>query len=143
VRVRVEVVLPVDAGSAWAALVEWERQPEWMVDAASVRVVSDRRSGAGVRIAVRTRILGVPALTDVLEVTEWDPPSRFVMARSGFVRGSGAWELAPAQDGTVFRWSEDIRLPIPVLGELALLLYRPVMRRLMRRSLRNLAAQLE
>ena len=138
-----EVLLPTDAGSAWAALLEWERQPEWMVDAASVRVVSAERLGRGVRIAVRTRILGVPALTDVLEITEWDPPRRFVMARSGFVRGSGTWKLSPVPAGTVFRWSEEIRLPIPVLGELALRLYRPVMRRLMRRSLANFAARLE
>jgi Polyketide cyclase / dehydrase and lipid transport len=125
----------------WLAL-QWERQPEWMVDAATVRVLSARGSGVGVRIAVRTRILGVPALTDTLVVTAWEPPVRLEMERRGFVRGRGEWRLEPTAGGTRFTWSEELRLPIPLLGEIALTLYRPMMRRLMRRSLGNLAAAL-
>jgi hypothetical protein len=113
-----------------------------MVDAVSVRVISPERIGVGVRIAVRTRILGVPLLTDVLEVTEWEPPRRLVMVRRGFVRGLGVWVLEAADGGTGFRWEEEIRVPIPLLGELLLCLYRPLTRRLMRRSLENFAARL-
>jgi hypothetical protein len=39
---------------------------------------------------------------------------------------------------TRFTWTEELSLPIPVLGELALLVYRPVLRRIMRRSLASL-----
>ena len=117
----------------------WERQPEWMVDAAWVRVLGHWREGVGARVAVRTRILGIPAFTEILEVTEWEPPRRLVMAHRGFVRGTGEWSLEPAEGGgTIFRWVEELRVPLPGLGELALLAYRPVMRRLMVRSVGNL-----
>lgn len=136
------MVVPAGPGDVWVTLLNWERQPEWMVDAVTVRVVSPRPGGVGTRIAVRTRVLGLPMLTDVLEVTEWDPPRRLVMARRGFVRGIGTWLLQPEPAGTRFAWSEEIRVPIPVLGELVLVAYRPVMRRLMLRSLENLSARL-
>jgi hypothetical protein len=142
VKVAAEVRLAADVPTAWARLVQWERQTEWMVDAASIRVASPHREGPGVRIAVRTKILGLPLLTDVLEVTEWDPPRRFVMVRHGFVRGRGEWRLEPEGDGARFIWSEELTVPIPVLGELALAVYRPLMRRLMQRSLANLASML-
>jgi hypothetical protein len=46
--------------------------------------------------------------------------------------------VEPAGRGAGFTWTEELGLPVPVLGELALLAYRPFMRRLMRRSLSNL-----
>ena len=49
-----------------------------------------------------------------------------------------AWSLARL----VIVLTEELRLPIPLLGEALLLAYRPVMRRLMRRSVLNLAARL-
>jgi hypothetical protein len=142
VKVGAEVLLPATPAAAWLVLLDWERQPEWMVDAVSVRVVSAQREGAGVRIAVRTRILGLAVLTDTLEVTGWDAPRELTMVRRGVVRGTGRWRLEARPGGTRFEWTEEIRMPIPVLGELLLRLYRPVMRRLMRRSLGNLAARL-
>jgi hypothetical protein len=35
-------------------------------------------------------------------------------------------------------WTEELSLPIPLLGELALLVYRPLLRRLMRGGLESL-----
>ena len=136
-NVRAEVRLPVRPEEAWRRLLMWERQPEWMVDAAQVRVLGHRREGTGVRVAVKTRIFGIPAFTEILEVQEWEPPQRLTMAHGGPVRGVGEWWLQPDPDGTLFRWIEDVRLPIPVLGILAMAAYSPVMRRLMRRSVEN------
>lgn len=142
-RVSSEVVLPLPIERAWALLLRWEDQPRWMKDADSVRVLGSRREGVGTTVAVRTRVLNVPLFTERLEVTIWDPPRRLVMAHRSFVRGVGTWRLQPVEGGTWFAWSEDLRLPVPVLGELALRVYRPFMRRLMRgalASLRELAA---
>jgi hypothetical protein len=142
VRVSAVVRLPQPPDVAWARLIDWDRQPEWMADAAAVRVLTERREGAGVRIAVRTRVLGVPLLTDVLEVAEWDPPRRLAMARRGFVRGRGEWRLEPSDGSTLFSWHEEIRVPVPLLGELVLSVYRPFLQRLMRRSMGRLAETL-
>jgi hypothetical protein len=60
------------------------------------------------------------------------------MAHRGLVRGVGEWLFEPAGRGARFTWTEDLQLPVPLLGEVVLLAYRPFMRRLMRRSLSNL-----
>ena len=141
-RVEASTHLPVPPEGAWRALLRWEDQARWIRDADSVRVLSPHREGLGVRIAVRNRVYNVPLFTEELEVTRWEPPHVLEMTHRSFVRGVGTWALAPEATGARFRWSEDLALPIPVLGELALLVYRPFLRRLMRGALRDLSAYL-
>ncbi len=137
---RASVTVGLAPQALWDVLVRWEEQVRWMRDAASVRVLGARREGPGVRLAVRTRVLNVPLFTEELEVTLWEPPRRLVVAHRSFVRGTGTWTLEPVGTGTRLRWSEDLRLPVPALGELALLVYRPVLRRLMQGGLDRLSA---
>ncbi|MGZ5327886.1 MAG: CoxG family protein [Actinomycetota bacterium] len=137
-QVRREIVLPTTPDEAWAVLMDWERQADWMLDADRVVVVSERREGVGVRLAVKTRIAGIPAFTEPMEVTGWDPPRRLEIRHGSLVAGEGSWELGPVEGGTRFTWTEDIRLAIPVVGELAARCYRPVMRMLMGRAMDGL-----
>jgi uncharacterized protein YndB with AHSA1/START domain len=139
-RVSSAVILAAPVERAWEVLLRWEDQARWMKDADSVRVLTARREGVGTRIAVRTRVLNVPLFTEQLEVTAWDPPRRLVMAHRSFVRGVGTWTLEALEGGSLFTWTEDLSLPVPALGELALLAYRPFMRHLMRGALANLRA---
>jgi uncharacterized protein YndB with AHSA1/START domain len=136
VRIREEAVLGASVAEAWAALVQWEDQARWMKDADFVRIESDAREGVGVRLSVKTRVLGIPLFVERLEVIEWEPPRRMVVRHGSFVHGTGEWllESAPGNRCT-FRWTEDLRLDLPVAGELALRAYRPFMRHLMRGSL--------
>jgi len=138
VRVDVSVVLPVPLETAWAILTRWEEQPRWMKDADRVEVLTPHREGVGVRLAVKTRVFNVPAFTEVLEVTAWEPPSRLEIAHRSFLRGRGVWTFDRIDEGTRFSWLEDVRLPVPVLGELALVAYRPFLRLLMRGALAGL-----
>jgi hypothetical protein len=135
-------VVPAPPELVWQTLLRWEDQPRWMRDADSVRVVGSRREGVGVRIAVRTRVLSIPVFTERLEVTEWDPPRRLALAHRSVVRGTGIWTLEPARGGTRLRWTEDLELPVPILGELVLRAYRPLLRRVIRGSLGDLRASL-
>lgn len=141
-RVSRSVVLAVPVAAAWGAVSEWEAQPRWMRDADSVRVLTDRRTGVGARIAVRTRVLGIPAFTEVLEVVAWDPPHRLRLAHRSFIRGHGEWTLRAPRSGdpdrTLFTWTEELTLGVPAIGPLALAAYRPFMDWLVRGSLQNL-----
>ncbi len=142
-RVSVDGALPVGRETAWAYLVRWERQAAWMADADEVRVIGPQRQGVGVRIAVRTRVLDVPTFTEILEVVRWEPPRLLQIAHTRFVDGVGEWRLDAIDDGrTRFTWTESLRLPVPVLGEVALRVYALVMRRLMRRAIDGLAREL-
>jgi carbon monoxide dehydrogenase subunit G len=133
-RVEREIVLPTTSDEAWSVLVDWERQADWMLDADRVEVVSESREGIGVRLAVKTRLFGVPAFTEPMEVVAWDPPRRLAIRHGSAVAGMGVWDLLPVAGGTRFLWVEDIRLQVPLVGELAARVYRPVMRKLMGRA---------
>lgn len=136
-------LLPVPPAEAWRIVTEWEAQAAWMADADRVEVLGDRREGVGTRVAVRTRLFGVPAFTEVLEVVAWDPPATLEVRHSGLVRGIGRWRLTPEASGTRFSWEEDVRLAVPLLGRVAARAYVPFMRRLMRRSLARLDSYLQ
>jgi uncharacterized protein YndB with AHSA1/START domain len=142
VRVEASTHLPVPPADAWRVLLRWEDQARWIRDADSVRVLSPHREGLGVRIAVKNRVYNAPMFTEELEVTRWEPPHVLEMTHRSFVRGVGTWALAPEGAGARLRWSEDLALPIPILGELALLVYRSFLRRLMREALRDLSVYL-
>jgi len=142
VRAEADGHLPVSPDEAWSVLLRWEDQARWIRDAVSVRVLSPHRDGPGVRIAVKSRVFNVPLFTEELEVTRWEPPHVLEMTHRSFIRGVGTWALEAEGIGSRLRWSEDLSLPLPVLGELALLVYRPFLRRLMRGALRDLSAHL-
>jgi hypothetical protein len=90
-RVRRSIDLPCGAEEAWAVLTDWERQADWMLDADAVEVTSEAREGIGVTLAVRTRLLQVPAFTDTIEVVAWEPPTELVIAHGPPIRGRGIW----------------------------------------------------
>jgi hypothetical protein len=131
-------VLPASPDRAWAILLVWEGQAAWMRDADRVEVVSPMREGVGTTVEVKTRVLGVPLFTERLEVIAWDRPRELRMAHRSFIRGVGTWSLEAVPGGTRFRWQEDLSLPVPLLGELALVVYRPFMHHLMRGAMRDL-----
>ena len=137
-RVEASTDLPIPPERAWAFLTRWEDQVRWMKDADRVDLMTTRLEGVGVRLAVRTRVFGVPAFTEELEVTAWEPPSRLEIAHRSFLRGRGTWTFEGDATGTTFTWVEDVSIPVPLLGELALLVYRPFLRMLMRSALRGL-----
>lgn len=137
-RVEASRNLPATPEHVWSSIERWEEQSRWIRDAVWVRLLTTQRSGVGARIEVLNRVLHVPLFTEQLEVVGWEPPRRMVMAHRSFVRGTGTWLLEPVDGSTRFTWTEELSLPIPILGELALLVYGPFLRRLMRRSLASL-----
>jgi carbon monoxide dehydrogenase subunit G len=141
-RVSRSIVLPTTAQEAWDVLMDWERQADWMLDADSVTVVSDIREGVGVLLAVRTRLFGVPAFTEPMEVTRWEPPRRMMIRHGSAVSGTGTWDLEPVEGGVRFTWTEDIRLAVPVGGDLAARCYGPILRLLMGRAMDGLRRHL-
>ena len=137
-RVEASRNLPATPERVWSSIERWEEQSRWIRDAVWVRLLTTERSGVGTRIEVLNRVLQVPLFTEQLEVVGWEPPRRMVIAHRSFVRGTGTWSLEPVDGSTRFTWTEELSLPIPILGEPALLVYRPFLRRLMRGSLASL-----
>ena len=128
----------------WRALVDWERQGEWML-LTDVRTVDGDGQGVGSRLAART---GVPrpggghlGVLDTMLITTWDPPRRVGVRHTGrVVRGTGTFEVRPrGETGSTFVWTEQLDLPLGRLGALGWPLVRPAMVAGVRRSLRRFA----
>ncbi|MCY4103689.1 MAG: SRPBCC family protein [bacterium] len=143
-RLRVETTIAAPPEAVWAHLEDIATHTEWMADAISIEFLTDQRRGAGVRFACRTRV-GPLRTTDLMEITEWSPPSRMGVRHTGAVSGEGRFELAsePAGPSTRMVWREGLRFPWWLGGPLGALGARPVLRRIWRGNLERLKARVE
>ena len=135
---RIEAVTHVEApvDRVWACLVDWELQPQWMVDVRSIAVTSAHREGVGVELRCQTNILGI-VVRDDLVVTDWDEPATLGVRHLGPVlRGVGAFELTETPYGTRLNWWEEAEAPLGSIGDaVAGIVVVPWVARVFRRSL--------
>ena len=144
-RIEVEVEADAPRQVVWDVLTDWERQPEWMLDAKAVHVLTPHREGEGVTIRCPTNLLGF-TVQDVMRVTKWVEPSELEVTHLGrIITGTGAFELEElGPERTRIRWWEEIDPPLGAVGRVgAELVVAPFTRRLFGRSLRNLAVAAE
>lgn len=139
-RLEVERHSAAPRDVVWRLLTEWERQPEWMVDAKSVEVLTPGRTGPGVTLRCPTNLLGV-TVEDVMRVTTWREREELGVVHLGrVITGTGAFLLHDEHDGTRIRWWEQVDPPLGALGEWgASTLVLPILRRVFGRSLARLA----
>lgn len=140
---RLNVVRDVAAArtAVWALLTEWERQPEWMLDAKAVHVLTPERTGQGVTLRCPTNLMGV-TVQDVMRVTGWNEPSYLEVTHLGrIITGYGAFELEELDEMTTrITWWEEIDPPLGAFGEWgASTFVLPIIRRIFGRSLRRLS----
>lgn len=140
IRSLVVVDAPIDR--AWAVLADVEGQPRWMHDLKSVRIVTPGPIRPGTRAVGRVRILGVP-VDDPVEITEFEPPTRFAIAHEGLFTGFGLFTLEPGADGTttIARW-EEVLVP-PVLPALGSAVLRPILADVFQADLHRFARLVE
>lgn len=122
----------------WELLLDWEGSAAWMVDATTVRVVGEQRTGVGTRIEAVTRVAGVP-LTDRMEVVAWEEGRLIeVMHRRPPIVGPARFLLAPEGNGTRMTWEEDLVPPLGKLGEIGARVLRRPIEALLAKSLQRL-----
>jgi len=140
IRSLVVIEAPIDR--VWDVIADVEGQPGWMHDLRSVRIETPGPVRAGTRAVGRVRILGI-AVEDPVEITEFEPPTRFAIAHEGLFSGAGLITLEPGADGTttIVRW-EELLVP-PILPDLWGLVLRPVLADVFQRDLERLRALVE
>ncbi len=143
VHVAADVVVAAPPEAVWAAVTDWGRQSEWMLGT-RVRVVGGSGEGVGARLEAFTGV-GRAGFLDTMVVTEWDPPRRAVVLHTGrVVRGTGLFEVFVLPGGrSRFVWSEDLELPLGLLGRLGFPVVRPAFLAGVRASLARLGAAVE
>jgi uncharacterized membrane protein len=129
IRTQVTISAPIER--VWAILADIERQPEWMHDLKTVRLLTPGPVGVGTRATGRVQAFGV-AVEDPIEITAFDAPAHFALRHEGLFKGSGDIRLASEPDGwTTVTWEEVLVPPVlPHLGRaLVGLVFRPIFQR--------------
>lgn len=105
------VTVPADQQRTWDLAVDWAMQRQWIW-----ATTTSGGHGLGATVTGRTGI-GPLGFTDTMLITEWEPPARCTVSHTGtIVRGEGSFEVRPRGDGSEFRWTERIFLPVPLLA---------------------------
>lgn len=138
-RFRVEAHIDAPPSRVWELLKDWEGSAAWMVDATTVEVLGEQRTGIGTRVRAVTRIAGIP-LTDLMEVVGWEEGRLISVMHHGWpIRGLAWFALHPTEDGgTRFEWAEELDPPLGPLGELGGRVLRSPIERVLRKSLTKL-----
>ena len=135
------VMIDAPPDEVWEDLRHIERHSEWMVDAVAIRFTSSQMEGTGTTFECDTKV-GPFRLTDVMEITRWQPGRLMGVRHTGLVTGQGAFCLRAKRHGrTKMIWAEKLVFPWWMGGPVGAQLSTPVLKRLWRRSMTNLAAR--
>ena len=133
-RMLVVVDAPIEV--TWSVLADIRLQVEWMSEMTDLRVTTPGATGVGTRGEATVRIAGI-SVTDPVEITEFEPPHRYVIRHEGLFKGGGVitLEAGAGNATTVVRWEETL-VP-PLLPELGALLQAPILRRIFQADLEH------
>ena len=136
------VVVDAPPDETWAVVADIPLQPEWMHEMKEVRLTTTGPVGVGTRGEATVRIAGI-SVTDPVEVTAFEPPTRFAIRHEGLFTGGGLITLEPGAGGatTIVRWDETL-VP-PLLPELGALAQAPVLRSIFQADLHRLKRLVE
>ncbi len=126
----VQVVARIDVDApperVFEAATDWARQGEWIL-ATTVRIRRGDGRSVGSQMEAVTGIRGI-GVTDRMQITAWDAPARCEVRHLGrVVRGTGIFAVHPrGRDTATFEWTEQLDLPLGMLGRMGWPLVRPV-----------------
>ncbi|NDH37804.1 MAG: SRPBCC family protein [Actinobacteria bacterium] len=129
------VTINATVNKVWRALVEWEKQGDWMAltrVSASDHGADDSRIGTTIEAFTGVGPFGV---LDKMKVISWEPPHFCRVDHYGkVIKGIGEFRLVDLGDKTRFDWYEEIKAPA-----LILLLIKPFILLTVNFSLRKFA----
>jgi hypothetical protein len=147
-RITVSTVIEASPAEVWATVEDVASHVEWMADAEAIRFTSPDTSGVGTTFECDTKV-GPLRLTDLMEITQWDPGRAMGVRHVGLVTGEGVFTLSPAggrlrrRRATRFEWSERLVFPWWMGGPVGGIVGGRIMRLIWKRNLRRLKAIVE
>ena len=143
-HLALDIAIAASADQVFAAVVDWPAQSQWMLGTRVWVPAGATGVGVGGRIEAFTG-LGALGFLDTMEITRWDAPHRVDVLHTGrIVKGTGVMLVeAQGTNRALFRWAEDLELPLGALGRVGWVLVRPAFRYGVLRSLRAFAALVE
>lgn len=116
IRTRVSVEIDAPAEVTWAQMVDWAGQGRWIL-ATTVSVLRGTGTAVGDQVLAVTGV-GGRGLRDVMEITEFVPPSRCGVRHIGsVVRGDGLFLVEPITAArSRMTWVDDVEPPLGAAG---------------------------
>jgi hypothetical protein len=138
---KMAIVIDAPIEAVWEAVADVERQPLWMREMRSVRLLTPGPVGVGTRGEADVRIFLV-GVVDPVEVDQFHAPVAFGIRHVGAFAGSGriALEALDARR-TLVRWDE--RLVPPLLPNLGQLIQKPILGAIFQADLERLKEMVE
>ena len=142
-HIELEVLIQAPAQKVWDGITNWQAQSKWMLGT-KVWPVDGDGTGVGGKIEAFTGVWRIGFL-DTMEITAWDPPRLCDVNHTGrVVRGTGTFEVVATSESTSkFIWSEDLDLPLGLLGKVGFFFVKPGFVYGVRKSLEKFASQVE
>ena len=142
-HIELEVLVQAPALQVWNAITNWQAQSDWMLGT-KVWPVNGDGTGVGGQIEAFTGIWRIGFL-DTMKITAWNPPTKCDVLHTGrVVRGTGTFEVVATSDSTSkFIWSEDLDLPLGVIGKVGFTIVKPGFIYGVRKSLEKFADLVE
>lgn len=142
-HLALDVIVRADVETVFAAVVDWPGQSEWMLGT-KVEAVNGDGQELGAELAAFTGV-GKLGFLDTMVITRWEPPYRVDVLHTGnFVKGTGTMEVLGLPDGASrFVWSEDLELPLGIVGKLGWPIAKLPFRYGVQRSLNRFAEMIE
>ena len=142
-HIELEVLVQAPALQVWNAITNWQAQSDWMLGT-KVWPVNGDGTGVGGQIEAFTGIWRIGFL-DTMEITAWNPPMKCDVLHTGrVVRGTGTFEVVATSDSTSkFIWSENLDLPLGVIGKVGFTIVKPGFIYGVRKSLEKFADLVE
>jgi hypothetical protein len=142
-KITVSTVIDARPSEVWAAVEDIGSHVEWMADAEAIRFTTERTSGVGTTFECDTKV-GPFRLTDVMQITRWEPRAAMGVRHIGLVDGEGVFTLQRVRRGrTRFGWSERLVFPWWMGGPIGGLVGGRVMKRIWKANLRRLKTRVE
>ena len=147
-RITVSTTIDASPAEVWDAVADVGSHVEWMADAEEIRFTSPTTSGVGTTFECDTRV-GPLRLTDLMEITRWQPGRAMGVRHVGLVTGEGEFTLSPAggrfrrRSATRFEWSERLVFPWWMGGPVGGLVGGRIMGLIWKRNLARLKAIVE
>lgn len=142
-HIELTVAVSAPAQKVWDAITNWEAQSQWMLGT-KVWPVDGDGTGVGGKIEAFTGIWRIGFL-DTMEITIWEAPARCDVLHTGrVVCGTGTFEvISVSPTSSNFVWSEDLDLPLGILGKVGFTVLRPGFVFGVRKSLEKFARLVE
>jgi uncharacterized protein YndB with AHSA1/START domain len=141
--IRVSTVIDAPPADVWRVVEDVGRHVEWMHDAVAIRFTSRRERGVGATFECDTKV-GPLGLTDIMEITRWEPRRAMGVRHVGVVTGTGVFTLKRLRGGrTRFTWQERLVFPWWMGGPLGAAVGGEVLRLVWRRNLAALKRLVE